>query len=253
MYHLPLTLETPAENLALDEALVEGAQAGETPGEVLRLWEPRRYFVVLGRSSDAQREVRLAACAADGVPVLRRPSGGATVLLGPGCLMYAVVLDLTRRPELRSIDRAHELVLARHAAALGRLAPLTERAGTSDLVLAARADSSEPLSASATLYYGALKFSGNSMRIRRDHLLYHGTILYDFPLDRLGRWLAAPARQPAYRDGREHGAFVTNFPAPRERIAAALVQAWKADCPLPGWPERRTVELATTRYATLQW
>src|SRR5512146_2424258 len=104
MYHLPLTLETPAANLALDEALLDAAVEGQLPGEVLRLWEPAEFFVVLGRSSKVA-EVHAAACRQDNVAVLRRPSGGATILTGPGCLMYAVLLDAERRPELRSVDR----------------------------------------------------------------------------------------------------------------------------------------------------
>src|SRR5829696_720748 len=136
MYHLPLTLETPAANVALDEALLEAAVDGELPGEVLRLWEPRQFSVVLGRSS-ALGEVHQAACLADEVAVLRRPSGGATVVTGPGCLMYAVVLDLERRPELRGVDRAHQSVLSRMAAALTPLAAHVACAGTSDLTIRA--------------------------------------------------------------------------------------------------------------------
>ena len=64
MYQLPLTLETPAANLALDEALLDAAIHGELPGEVLRLWQPAEFFVVLGRSS-ALGEVHEAACRAD--------------------------------------------------------------------------------------------------------------------------------------------------------------------------------------------
>src|SRR5687768_14642569 len=112
MYHLPLTLETPAENLALDEALLDAAIAGELAGEVLRLWEPVDSFVVLGRSSKPA-EVRMDICQAEGVPVLRRPSGGAAVVAGRGCLMYAVVLSLHERHELRHVDRAHQFVLGR--------------------------------------------------------------------------------------------------------------------------------------------
>ena len=39
---LDLTLETPAENLALDEALLEEAEQSTKPTEVLRLWESPR-------------------------------------------------------------------------------------------------------------------------------------------------------------------------------------------------------------------
>ncbi|HMO87089.1 MAG TPA: lipoate--protein ligase family protein, partial [Lacipirellulaceae bacterium] len=107
---------------------------GQLPGETLRLWESPHAAVVLGRSSPAA-EVDLAACQAAGIPIVRRASGGATVLLGPGCLAYAVVLDRRTRPELAGVDGAHDLALGRLAAALAALVPGIVRAGTSDLAL----------------------------------------------------------------------------------------------------------------------
>ena len=49
-------------------------------------------MVVIGRSSRTADEVDLEYCRAEGIPVLRRCSGGAAVVVGPGCLMYSVVL-----------------------------------------------------------------------------------------------------------------------------------------------------------------
>jgi len=240
MYHLQLTLETPAANLALDEALLEAAETGQWKGEVLRIWEPATYFVVLGRSSDAEAEVRVKACLADNVPVLRRPSGGAAVLAGPGCLMFALVLDLNDRPELRAVDTAHGFVLGRVAAALAPLAPGAVRAGTSDLALA-------PASGAPR------KFAGNSLRLKRTHLLYHGTILYDFAVERIGRWLGPPAKEPEYRQRRSHDKFLANFPARRAALAAALVREWDADETLADWPHERVAELTAKKYATIDW
>jgi lipoate---protein ligase len=220
MYHLKLALETPAENVALDEELLNAAEVGQICGEVLRLWESPQACVVLGRSSP-ESEVHADACRRDGVPVLRRASGGATVVIGPGCLMYALVLDRQRHAELRGVDAAHRFVLDRMTAALAELAAVVACAGTSDLVLPAAAG--EP----------PRKFSGNSLRVKRTHLLYHGTILYDFPLERVGRWLAGPVREPAYRAGRDHGTFLANLPATRAAIERALLDAWDADAPLP--------------------
>ncbi len=242
MYQLQLTLETPAGNLALDEALLDAAVAGELAGEVLRLWEPAGPLVVLGRSS-RDDEVRRDACEADGVPVLRRSSGGATIVTGPGCLMYAVILDRQSRPELGGVDRAHAYVLGRHIEALSQFAAIIARQGTSDLTIGG-----EPSRASTQR-----KFSGNSLRLKRDHLLYHGTILYDFPLDRLRRWLGRPARTPEYRENRSHEEFVANFPAPREEITAALLEMWQAAEPLAAWPQARTEQLVSERYATTAW
>ncbi len=197
----------PAANVALDEALLERAD-----GEYLRLWESPTPVVVVGRSAPIEREVDAAACAAANVPVVRRPSGGQTVLIGPGCLMYAVVLDLALRPELAAIDRAHQFVLGRMLAALRTLEPNIEIAGTSDLVL-----TGDP----------PRKFSGNALRLKRTHLLYHGTLLYDFDLDLVERLLKPPVRQPAYRAERTHREFLTNFPASRSEIEAAINRGWE--------------------------
>ena len=90
--NLPST--APAENLALDEALLLTAEEEKRQQEVLRLWEPRQPFVVLGSSSRIAAEVRLDGCRDRGIPVLRRTSGGAAIVAGPGCLMYALVLSI---------------------------------------------------------------------------------------------------------------------------------------------------------------
>ena len=236
MYHLRLTLPTPAENLALDEALFEAAEAGEIAGGVLRLWESPDYCVVLGRSSRAEVEVNLDACRREGVPVLRRPSGGGTVLVGPGCLMFAVVLDYQSLPHLRAVDAAHRFVLERNASALARHVPGVAHAGISDL---------------ATVQPGspALKISGNALRAKRNHFLYHGTLLYDFALPRIGQLLATPSRTPAYRQDRSHDQFVANLPMERELIEQSLIDAWNAHDSLADWPRERTNDLVVSKYA----
>jgi len=262
MYQLRLTLPTPEENMALDEALLEACEAGQLAGGVLRLWESPKYFVVLGRSSDPQVEVDLAACRREGVPVLRRPSGGGTVLAGPGCLMYAVVLEYRALPHLRAVDAAHCYVLERIAAALALQVPGVAHAGISDLAIAAEdsrtlrayprtrlevSSGRESLDNQAVLGR-ALKVSGNALRAKRDHFLYHGTLLYNFALDRIGRLLATPTRVPTYRQDRAHGEFVTNLPLDRDEIEQALIQAWNARQPLADWPRERVAELVATKY-----
>ena len=152
-----------------------------TESEVLRLWESRQPMVVVGRGSHVAQEVDLAACRRDGVPVLRRTSGGGAIVNGPGCLMYALVLSYALRPRLRAIDVAHRHVLETLAGALRQFSADVVCRGTSDLAM------------------GELKFSGNSLRVRRTHLLYHGTLLYDFSLGAIGRYLVEPPRQPEYR------------------------------------------------------
>jgi lipoate-protein ligase A len=235
MKRLDLTLPSPAENLALDEALLDAAEAGEIDGDVLRLWESPEPIVILGRSSRAAAEVHVEACAAAGVPVLRRASGGAAVVAGPGCLMYAVILRYAGREHLRLIDQAHRYVLGVLRAGLQRILPGVEHQGTSDLALDHQ------------------KFSGNAVRCKRDHLLYHGTLLYAFPLDLMGRLLRMPPRQPEYRGGREHAQFVTNVPLSAALLRETAASAFGAEERLDDWPRERMQQLVGVRYGRRSW
>ena len=70
------------------------------------------------------------------VPVLRRFSGGGAVVLGPGCLNYAVVLSLVSWPELTNVAASFHVILGRIVAALG-ISGLSIAGGT-DLVLDGR-------------------------------------------------------------------------------------------------------------------
>jgi lipoate-protein ligase A len=230
-----LTLPTPQENLALDEALLEEAETAEEPSETLRIWEPLEPFVVLGRNSQAAREVHLQHCRARGVAVLRRASGGAAVVVAPGSLMYALVLSYDLRPALRSLDEAHRFVLGTTLGALRPLAPAARQRGTSDLAV------------------GACKFSGNSLRCKRRYFLYHGTLLYACDLDLLEHCLAMPPREPDYRQHRPHSAFVANLSVSAGALRRALIGAWQATPAANDWPRQAVQQLVATRYARPEW
>jgi lipoate-protein ligase A len=235
MQLLELTLDTPAENVAVDEALLLSAENDEATDDVLRIWEPRQCFVVLGSSSRIKAEVNRDYCEAEGIQIVRRTSGGAAIVAGPGCLMYSVVLSLSERPELRSIDRAHRFVLDSLAAVFDRLVPGVARRGVSDLAVSDR------------------KFSGNSLRLKRNHLLYHGTLLYDFRLDLVGACLPSPPRQPAYRARRAHDEFIVNLPLDRRSIHAAITSAFGASLLGKCWPSELTANLAAEKFTADDW
>ncbi len=206
---LDLTFPAPEENLACDDALLESAEEGLS-GEILRFWSPDKYFAVLGFSNKTS-ETRLEACRRDGVPVLRRVSGGGTVLQGPGCLNYTLVLEIKSRPALSGIRSTNEFVMAANAAALKRLAgPSVAARGITDLAL------------------GGLKFSGNAQRRKRKYVLFHGTFLLDFDVPRIEKYLAMPAHEPDYRGGRGHADFVVNLGLKAPDVKRAVAAAWEA-------------------------
>jgi lipoate---protein ligase len=235
MERLNLTVPTPAENVALDEALLDWAEVGSRDREVLRIWESPEPLVVAGRSSRVAQEIDVGYCNEQHIPIVRRSSGGAAIVSGPGCLMYAVVLSYQTRPELRDISRAHALVLDRLAMAISSRGVKAARAGTSDLMLAGR------------------KFSGNSLRAKRNHFLYHGTLLYSFDLSLIVRCLSMPPRQPEYRGAREHVDFLMNAPLTRQQLAEALDVAWPTTSELTDVPMSRVEELVANRFGREDW
>lgn len=232
---LDLTLPTPEENLALDEALLDEAETHGGP-ETLRFWEPKEVFVVLGYGKKAAEEVFMENCLADGVPIFRRPSGGGTVLQGPGCLNYALVLDMESRPELQSLTSANRLIMARHAEAFQALVPAVTLQGITDLAIRDQ------------------KFMGNAQRRKRRFLLFHGCILLDLKSHLLERYLRLPSERPQYRNNRSHQDFVTRFPAPSDRVRRSLSAAWDAspdgDTQIPSDALR---VLVSEKYVSSDW
>lgn len=261
MRRLLLTLESPAENLALDEALLDWAEDEGPDFEFLRLWEPPQPLVVLGRSSRVDREVNVPWCKSREIPILRRSSGGAAVVAGPGCLMFAVVLSYERRPQMRGIPETHCYVLGRIADSLRARVSTVRHAGTSDLAHAdqrPRADSgsrsnSQRAPATDPAAESIRKFSGNSLRVKRTHCLYHGTLLYDFDPSLITACLKMPVRQPTYRLSRGHDEFVTNLPMSKSELQEAMLAAWPTNGEVEDWPRKRVDQLVTERYGRDDW
>lgn len=241
MYLLDLTLETPQENLALEEALLLWAEKNEA--ECLRLWESERYFVVMGAGSPLWTDVNVDACRDAGIPVLRRCSGGGTVVQGPGCLNYTLVLDRTRHPELETINGTNNYVLSRVAAALQDLEACGKAKVFADVIVCGISD----------IAVGDRKFSGNAQRRRKRFVLFHGTVLHGFDLDKISLCLGRPEKMPDYRAERSHDDFVMNVDVCAESLKEAIARQFGASAPLAAWPAAETAELARTRYADQEW
>jgi lipoate-protein ligase A len=232
---LDLTLPTPAENLACEEALLDAAEAGES-GELLRFWESPQHFVVVGYANKVATEVNVAACEERGLPILRRCSGGGTVVQGPGCLNYALILRIAQDGPTRSISSANQFIMERNA---GALASLTKQpvqiCGHTDLAV------------------NGLKFSGNSQRRRRNFLLFHGTFLLNFDLALVSELLLPPSLQPDYRGSRSHAEFITNLNCTAAAAKNALVATWNAHERAEEVPDAAIKFLVQTKYDQREW
>jgi lipoate---protein ligase len=238
MKHLDLTLSSPAENLACDEALLDMCE--ENGGEeILRFWESTVTFIVVGYANKITAEVNVENCYAKKIPILRRCSGGGTVLQGAGCLNYALVLRVAENSPFASISGANKFIMECNRAAIESAinhpqSTISVR-GHTDLVL------------------GGKKFSGNSQRRKKNFLLFHGTFLLNFNLALVSEFLRMPSKQPDYRHSRSHDEFVTNLNLSAEKVKAALKKSWNAIEELKTFPKSEIQKLAREKYSTDEW
>lgn len=255
MTFLDLTFPTPAENLACDEALLDWFEEHGGDG-LLRFWEPDNYFVVVGYGNHVATEADVAACKADEIPILRRCSGGGTVLQGPGCLNYSLVLKIEENGPLASITAANRFIMERNREAIeteirnqrtedgGRKTEnRIEIRGCTDLALTPRSSTLDPF----------LKFSGNAQRRKKNFLLFHGTLLLKFDLASIEKFLRMPSKEPDYREGRSHKNFLTNLDLPADTVKKALREAWGATKPMEVAPHDAIARLARDKYVTNEW
>jgi len=235
MKYLDLTFPTPQENLACDEALLDWCENGDGD-EVIRFWESPTRFVVVGYSNKIRAETNLAACERDSVPVLRRCTGGGTVMQGPGCLNYTLVLRIPEAGPLAHLTSTNQFIMEHHRDALATVLGNTVVVrGTTDLAI------------------GERKFSGNAQRRKHRCLIFHGTFLCRFNLALVEKYLLMPARQPDYRQNRAHKEFLTNVPLEPYQVRVALARCWSVDAALTDVPQEAIRRLAADRYSSREW
>jgi lipoate-protein ligase A len=240
LLRLDLSLPSPAENLAADEALLDWCESGQNT-EVLAFWEPRTTFVVVGYANKIAREVNTAACETRGIPIFRRCSGGGTVVQMPGGLNYSLILRITEGGPLGSITSANRFIMEKNRAALATLLP--QLSTPSQITVQGHTD----------LCLGNLKFAGNSQRRRKNYLLFHGTLLLHCDLKLIGQLLQMPSLEPDYRAHRAHGEFVTNLKLTAAEVKTALAQAWHAEASFEKPPWNQITTLAREKYSTTEW
>jgi lipoate-protein ligase A len=164
-----------AWNMAVDEAMLEGLRLGEAP-PTLRLYRWQAPTLSLGRAQALTPELA-QACAAAGVALVRRPTGGRAVLHA-GDLTYAVTAA-----GLPAGVKASYAVLAE-----GLQAGLASLGVATALGEASRPGRSAACFASPTaadLKAGAAKLLGSAQTRRAGAVLQHGTLYVQRPALRL--------------------------------------------------------------------
>lgn len=223
----------PEENLACDEVLLEYCDNGRL-GPLIRFWEAEYHFVVAGYANKIAREVNLDSCQTHSIPVFRRCTGGGTVLQGPGCLNYSLLLPIT--PGLENVTATNRYIMSANCRALEEvLGKNLKIQGDTDLSLEGR------------------KFSGNAQRRKRNYLLFHGTFLLKMDLEKIERFLKFPSRSPDYREGRGHRDFLLNLRLDAELVRSTLKKAWGAGERCHSFPIEEIQALGKGKYRDPAW
>ncbi|KAJ0399874.1 hypothetical protein ATCC90586_004450 [Pythium insidiosum] len=149
--------------------------------------------IVMGISGKPERLLHLDSVKRDGIPVLKRFSGGGTVIVDHNTVFTTFICNVDSFPTVAPYPR--EIM----AWSDTFFAPFFNR-----LV----ADPTRPFALREDDYvFGDRKFGGNAQSISKDRWLHHTSFLWDFN-PRNMEYLTNPARQPAYRNQRDHSEFL---------------------------------------------
>jgi lipoate---protein ligase len=191
------TTSSPAHDLALEESIQLAVEQELSPN-TWRLWQPAVPAVILGTGQEAAKEIALDAARAAEVPVLRRHSGGGTVVIGPGTINYSAFFAIADLPGAETIRGAMWAALKPVVQVLSGWGMTIVEAGLSDLAVSG---------ADGTLR----KIAGNSQARKKRSVVVHGTLLAAPDWERIARLLRFPSSVPDYRAGRDHRAFLTSL------------------------------------------
>ncbi|MFO7599584.1 MAG: biotin/lipoate A/B protein ligase family protein [Candidatus Desulfacyla sp.] len=167
---------TAAENMALDETLVELKGQGKTPNTIHFLqFSPRS--VLVGFHQSVSEEIRLDYCREHGIDINRRVTGGGAILFDESQLGWEVICDKAffdvKMPNNRLFRRLCEPVII----ALRRLGLESTFRPRNDIEINGR------------------KISGTGGTESDDAFLFQGTMLTDFDVDAMLKSLRIPVEK----------------------------------------------------------
>jgi len=154
-------------------------------------WIPDKTYIVLGASNKAEDALFLERVKQDDITVLKRPSGGQTVMLTPNNLIISVVFFQPDNLQPKVVfNQINSLII-------GSL----ERVGVKNLSMKGISD----------IAIDGKKILGSSIYRSKDVLLYHAVLNFGEPASTFEKYLKYPSKEPDYRVGRKHSDFVTSL------------------------------------------
>lgn len=172
-------LRSGRENIAFDQALIDGRLADAIPDTIRFLRFPPTALI--GRHQDLGREIKLDHCAANGIGTARRITGGGAIYFDEGQLGWELVF---RRAHLGigDLGAAARKICEAAAGGLSRLGIDAQYRPRNDIEVDGR------------------KICGTGGFFEGDVLFYQGTLLIDMNPDDMVAALNVPKAKLAKRD-----------------------------------------------------
>ncbi len=156
--------------------------------------------------------VNVDQCKKDGIPIIKRFSGGGTVLISKGCLVYSVIAKPGSNLKRFDVTGAYQHFLSPVIDVFCRLKIPVKFQPPCDLAVNGR------------------KITGNAQAQKHRAVIVHGSFLINEDLDRISRYLKHPDVAPEYRAKRSHKNFLCNlskFGLTHKKTKEILKQAWE--------------------------
>jgi lipoate-protein ligase A len=155
------------------------------------VWIPDQPYIVLGASNRPEEALFIEKVEQDNITVMKRPSGGQTVLLTPNNLIISVVFNGNEILHPKEIfHRTNSLIIA-----------AMEDVGIKGLSLNGISD----------IAILGKKILGSAIFRNKDLLLYHAVLNLGEPASTFEKYLRHPVKEPDYRNGRKHIDFVSSL------------------------------------------
>jgi lipoate-protein ligase A len=174
------------------------------------VWIPDKTYIVLGASNRAESALHVNRVEEDGISVLKRPSGGQTVMLTSLNIVIATVLVEPIMVQPKDVfDRTNRIIVS-----------VLESFGLKGLHLTGISD----------IAINEKKILGSAIYRKKNVLLYHAVLNVAEPASTFEHYLQHPQKEPDYRQGRTHADFVTSlckegFSATQTQLQTALEKA----------------------------
>lgn len=155
------------------------------------VWVPDKKYLVLGKGNQPEKSLYLEKVFEDRIEILKRPSGGETVILSPNTLVLSAVVTTS---SLENPTKYFKIFNERIIAGLEYfgIKNLNQK-GISDISI------------------GEKKILGSSIYRTKDKIFYHAVLNVAETVETIEKYIKHPSREPDYRKGRRHRDFVTSL------------------------------------------